>query len=342
MQALVVAAPGHYAIQEVPTPRPGPGQVLIRSRAVGVSRSLIDVLEGKLRPEWVRYPVIPGHEWSGVAADLGEGVTSCAVGDKVVVEGLVYCGTCQFCRRGLTNLCEAGAQIGFTQSGGCAEYVAVPARLVHRLPPSISFEAASLIEPTAVVARGVLRAQPSPGDTVAVVGAGTVGLLAVMLMRMYWPARLVLIGFSDQALAMGRELGATEVINPRRTDPVEAVRQLTGGTGLDLVIEAAGTTEALETTLEAVREGGRAVLLGIPGAQARAVMYERVVAKDLEVHGVQGYTTDVWSRVVRLVASGALQLEAVVRHRFPLARFADALSQYHSPENGTGRIILYP
>src|SRR2546422_8698163 len=201
MKALQITAAGQADLTELENPTIGPEDVLIRSYAVGICGSDVELYQGT-RPEgFYRYPLVPGHEWSGEVAALGERARGLSVGDRVVAEGILLCGTCRSCRMGLTNLCEAGYdEIGFTRPGGMAEYVAVPARLVHTLPPDSSLEQAALLEPTAVVVHGFLRAQPLAGDTVVVLGDGNIGLLAVQVARLYSPDTLVLLGSRDERL----------------------------------------------------------------------------------------------------------------------------------------------
>lgn len=343
MRALVVTAPGHYGLQEIPTPKPGPGEVLVRSRAVGVNRSFMEVLHGRLRPGWATYPVIPGNEWSGTVEAVGAGVTGNFLpGDRVVVEGLLYCGTCVYCRRGLTNQCMTYDQHGFTRPGGCAEFASVPERHVFRLPPSVSFEAAALVEPAAVALRGILRGKPELGDTVAIIGPGTIGLVATLLLRLFAPARIILIGLTQHSLELGRELGATHLVNASVVDPVAAVNELTAGLGVDLVFEAAGTPGALETALKIVRMSGRVVAEGLPPDNVQVDIREMLLLKDLDLHGVLSYTTQVWAQVVRQVAGGGLRLDPVVRHRIPMDRFQEALALMDDPGRHLGKIMLIP
>src|SRR6266849_3444007 len=173
MKALLLKGPGEAVVTELEQPSIGPEDVLIRSRAVGICGSDIELYRG-IRPEgYYRYPVVPGHEWAGEVVAVGELVRGISPGDKVVSEGFLFCDHCRNCRMGLTNLCEAGYdEIGFTCPGGLAEYVAVPARLVHKLPGESSLEEAALLEPTAVVVHAFLRGRPLAGDTVVVVGDG--------------------------------------------------------------------------------------------------------------------------------------------------------------------------
>src|SRR5262249_39100134 len=224
---------------EVETPVCGPADVLVRSRLAGVCRTDLEVLEGELDRRWVVYPCIPGHEWSGVVEQVGEGVTDLAPGDRVVCEGFCYCGICRRGRAGDTNLCEEYDQLGFTRGGGYGELVLVPRRVVHRLPVSVSFDAAVLIEPASVVLQGLLRARPVPGETIGVVGAGTVGALSIVLAKLFAPAAIVAFGIREAELELARRLGATETV------------AVTGGAvahqgELDLVVETAGAVAAVE------------------------------------------------------------------------------------------------
>lgn len=343
MRALVVSGPGAYGLQEVPVPEPGLGEVLIRSRSVGVSRTFMDVLRGRVRSGWVRYPVVPGHEWSGTVEAVGDGsVGEIRPGDRVVVEGLHYCGLCTYCRRGLTNLCVTYDQMGFTRPGGCAEYLTAPARFVHRLPPSVSFEAAALIEPAAVAMRGVMRGRPELSDTVAVIGPGTIGLLAVQILRLFSPSRIILIGLTSPPLELGRQLGATALVNGTETDPVGAVLELTGGVGADMVFDAAGTPSSLEMALHIVRDSGRVVFEGLPHDREPMAVSDLLSVKDLELHCVLSYTSQVWAQVVQRVAGGTLRLEPIIRHRIPLPDFHKALALMDDPTQALGKIILLP
>src|SRR5207248_2131780 len=156
-------------------------------------------------------------------------------------------GTCSNCRVGLTNLCEAGYdEIGFTRPGGLAEYVAVPARLVHQLPTTSSLEEAALLEPTAVVAHAFLRTQPQAGSTVVVIGDGNIGLLAIQIARLFSPAQLVLIGSRSERLALGERLGATHTVNARQDNPQAILAALTRGCGADLVFEGGNRPAGVE------------------------------------------------------------------------------------------------
>src|SRR5919201_298890 len=191
MRAVVVERPGAATLRRVPRPEPGPGEVLVRVGAAGICGSDVEVLEGRRPARYVRYPIIPGHEWAGTVEAVGPNVENVDEGAAVVAEGFRACGDCARCREGRTNLCSADyAETGFTHAGAFAEFLCIPADLVHQLPTGTDVAAAALLEPAACVAQGLLEVDLRPGMRAAVVGSGTLGLLAVALLARYGPSRL--------------------------------------------------------------------------------------------------------------------------------------------------------
>jgi L-iditol 2-dehydrogenase len=334
VKAVVIERPHEVVFREVETPVCGPGDVLVRSRLAGVCRTDLEVLEGALDRRWVRYPCIPGHEWSGVVEAVGEDVRGIAPGDRVVCEGFCYCGMCSRCRAGDTHLCEHYDQLGFTRGGGYGELVLAPHRVVHRLPESVSLDAAVLIEPASVVLRGLLRARPRPGESVGVIGVGTLGALTVVLARLFAPSSVIAYGVRPEELELARKLGSDETAD------------VSGGSAphegeIDVVVETAGVVAALELATRLPRAGGRAVALGIAGAgRELCVPADRFALRDLELIGSVGYTSAVWSRVVELVGAGVVDLAPVIARRVPAERFEDAFRLMSEPDGVVGRILL--
>lgn len=333
MKAVVIERPGEAAFREVEEPVVGPDDVLVRSRRAGVCRTDLEVLAGELDPRWVRYPCIPGHEWSGVVEEVGAKVAEFLPGQRVVCEGIIPCDRCRRCRAGETNICENYDQLGFTRPGGYAELVVAPRRVVHRLPDHASFDAAVLIEPGSVVLRGLERAGLRPGESVGVVGTGTLGSLALVLAQLSTPGRLVAYGIRDEELELARKLGASETVNVER-DPPE-------GDDLDAVVETAGAVPAVELATRLVREGGRVVLLGIAGAgRSLELPADRIALRDLLVLGSVGYTKAVWARMVGLVRDKLVELDPIVTHRFPAAEFQRAFDLLERREGAVAKIVL--
>jgi L-iditol 2-dehydrogenase len=330
----VIERPHEVVYGEIESPVCGPGDVLVRSRYAGVCRTDIEVLEGALDRRWVRYPCIPGHEWSGVIEEVGGDVGDLRPGDRVVCEGFCYCGTCRRCRAGDTHLCEHYDQLGFTRGGGYGELVLAPRRVVHRLPDGVSLDAAVLIEPASVVLRGLTRARLRPGESIGVVGVGTLGALTIVLARLFSPAAIVAYGVREQELELARRLGAAEAID------------VSGGASphageLDLVVETAGAVPAVELATRLPREGGRIVALGIAGEDRElCIPADRFVLRDVELIGSVGYTTAVWSRVVELLGAGLVDLAPVVARRLPAAQFEDAVALMSDADGVVGRILL--
>ena len=338
MRAVRVDRPGAIGLVELPRPRPGPGEVLVAVAAVGICGSDVELLEGSRPSPYVRYPVVPCHEWAGTVAEVGPVVAGLGPGDCVVAEGFRACGRCDRCKEGRTNLCSAEyAETGFTHAGAFAEFVSVPARLVHRLPAAADLEAAALLEPAACVAQGLLEVEPRPGLHAAVVGAGTLGLLAVALLRLASPGRLALVGTRPERLALGRRLGATEVVDVARED---APAQLAGRFGL--VFEATNRPGGGAPALRLARRGGTVVLEGISGSAEPSLVGDVVPLQHLRVQGVFGASGAAWRWVVSLFAAGALDTRPLISHRFGLGEYELAFAALRDRGAGALKVQLVP
>ncbi len=231
MKGVIIRKPHDAEYGDLPRPRITDGQVLVQITRMGVCLSDVEIYDGS-RPEeeYVKYPCIPGHEWWGTEAQIGAGVRHLKGGDRGAVEGHNYCGRCFFCQRGLTNLCESYNELGFTLPGGYAEYVAVRADLAHPFSDSLSFELAVLTEPASCAGYGMLGVPVRPGDTVAVVGPGSMGLLGVAWAKALHAGRIIAIGRSRQREWLARAAGATDYLTMTE-NPTEQVHALTNGRG---------------------------------------------------------------------------------------------------------------
>lgn len=340
MRAIVIDEPNAVALREVETPTPGPGEVRVRSVRAGVCRTDLDIATGALDPRWVRFPVVPGHEWSGVVDSLGEGVPGLEPGQRVVCEGNIPCLSCPRCRAGDTHLCASYDAVGFTRGGGWGEFVVVPARILHSLPDHVSFDAAVLVEPGACVLKALERARIEPSETVGVVGIGAMGALAVRIARLRSPTAIVAYGVRDEELELGLALGADAAVNVARTDAEAETRSIATG-GLDVVVETAGAVAAAELSTRLVREGGRVVMLGIAGRGHELTLpADRIPLRDLSVFGSVGYTTAAWARMVALLGDRLVDLDPIITNRFPLDQYEDAFALMDDRRGIVGRIVL--
>jgi L-iditol 2-dehydrogenase len=340
MRAIVIERPNDISLREIETPEPGPGEVRVRSVRAGVCRTDLDIATGALDPRWVRFPVVPGHEWSGVVDAIGDGVTGVELGRRVVCEGNIPCQRCARCRAGDTHLCANYDAVGFTRGGGWGEFVVVPARILHTLPDHVSFDAAVLVEPGSCVVKALDRARIEPAETVGVVGVGAMGALAIRIARLRSPRTIVAYGLHAGELELARSLGADAVVNVAEADAEEETRELAGG-GLDVVVETAGAVAAVELSTRLAREGGRVVNLGIAGRDVELTLpADRIPLRDLTVFGSVGYTTAAWARMVGLLRDGLVDLDPIVTHRFPLDRFEDAFALMDERRGVVARIVL--
>jgi threonine dehydrogenase-like Zn-dependent dehydrogenase len=332
VKAVVIDRPHDVAYRDVEPPVCGADDVLVRSHKAGVCRTDLEVLDGALDRRWVRYPCIPGHEWSGSVSAVGEQVTDLDPGDRVVCEGIIPCHRCPRCRAGQTHLCQSYDSLGFTRGGGYGELVVAPRHVVHRLPDWVSFDAAVLIEPGSVILRGLERGRLAPGESVGVIGIGTLGSLAVALARLFSPREIVAFGIRPEELELARSLGADHVVNVAESKPQG---------GLDVVLETAGAAPAVELATSLAREGGRIVQLGIAGTgKALDLPADRLPLRDLELIGSIGYTTAVWARMVELVTARLVDLEPIVTHRFAASDFQQAFRLMDRREGIVGKIVL--
>jgi 2-desacetyl-2-hydroxyethyl bacteriochlorophyllide A dehydrogenase len=308
---------------------PGPGQVLVQPAYCGLCGTDLELLAGEVDPAFVRYPLVLGHEWSGVVAAIGDGVTRFEPGTRVVAEGIIPCGRCASCRVGATNVCEIYDEIGFTRPGGAADEIVVPASAVHRLADGVSLRDAALTEPTAVVLTGLEKIRLRPGQRVLVIGDGTIALLAALLVSLWSPGELVVVGRRPEQERQALELGATSFT----TGEPEGV--------FDVAIEAAGASEALVAALGAVRRGGQVLALGLPPTSSTLTLQgDLLVNNDLTVAGSFGYTSAAWARVVALLNAGRLSPGGLVTHVFPLDDFEAAFDALARPSGARGKVML--
>jgi L-iditol 2-dehydrogenase len=332
VKAVVIDRPHEVAYRDVAEPVYGPGDVVVRSHKAGVCRTDLEVLEGALDLRWVRYPCIPGHEWSGSVTEVGADVDDFKRGDRVVCEGLIPCNRCGRCKAGDTHLCANYDSLGFTRAGGWGELVVAPRHVVHRLPDSVSFEAAVLVEPGSVVLRGLERGRLAVGESVGVIGIGTIGALAILLARLFSPREIVAFGIRDEELELAAGLGADQVVKIADSEPAG---------GFDIVLETAGAVAALELATRLPREGGRIVQLGLAGAgKLLELPADRLVLRDLELIGSVGYTTAVWARMLSLVGAGLVELDPLVTHQFAAADFQTAFELMDRREGIVGKVVL--
>ena len=309
MKAAVLHGPRDLRVESAPAPEPGAGEVLVNVTLAGLCGTDYRIWMGK-RP--VHYPRIMGHELVGRLA---------ATGERVVIEPNFSCGQCPLCQEGNRNLCLARTAVGIDVDGGFAELVRVPSQCCWPVPANAADEDLLLTEPLAVVVRAVNRGAPNAGETAAVVGAGTLGLLALQVLRARG-ARVLVVSRTHRRLDLARALGAEE-IHTLSDGPLDAAAcRFSRREGVDLVVETAGAAEAVTQALELVRPGGRVVLTGLPHEPTRVAFFS-VVRREVTLVGSMIYR-DEFPEALRLVASGAVKTRPLVTHQFKLDAIDDA------------------
>ncbi|MEM2003616.1 MAG: alcohol dehydrogenase catalytic domain-containing protein [Nitrososphaerota archaeon] len=256
MKAALLYGPGDVRVEEVDVPHINDDQVLIRVRAVGICQSDIRVIKGISKKRYFSYGRdsygLTGHEWSGEIVDLGKNTKGISIGDRVVPEIIISCGKCKMCIEGRSNLCINKEYI----IRGYAEYAVAPYNHLYKIPHDIDFEEAALAEPLAVTLHANTIANPQPGTTVVIIGAGPMGLLNLMLSKLSG-ARVIVSDIIDERLQKAKYLGADDVINPMRENITTRLREVNDGFGADIVIVCASSTKAIENGINAVGSGGK-------------------------------------------------------------------------------------
>jgi L-iditol 2-dehydrogenase len=334
MQALVKTqkGAGFVELRDVPEPSPGPGEALIEIKACGVCGTDIHVLHDRF-PYWP--PVILGHEFAGVVVETGPDTHTIRVGDRVVGEPHTQaCGHCYLCRTGNIQICPMKRSPGWGIDGAFTRYLKMPERLLHRIPDSMSYELAAVVEPTANAVHDVIeRGGVTAGDFVVVLGPGPIGLLAALAARAAGARHVVIAGApadEEYRLSKARALGFETVLNAASQDPAEVVRELTGGLGADLVVECSGSPAAAASTVDLVRKKGRICVIGMTGKEAIPFPWDKAAFKvcDIVFNLSTGYTS--WDRTIHLVAGGLIPAGEIVTHRMPLSEWRNAFDEIES------------
>jgi L-iditol 2-dehydrogenase len=343
MKALLLTEYKHLELVDLPIPEIGPGDVLVRVQACGVCGSDIhgyDGSSGRRVP-----PLVMGHEAAGIIARTGSDVRGFSEGDPVTFDSMVSCGHCHFCRRGQTNLCDNRQVVGVStgdwkRNGAFAEYVAVPARILYRLPAGLPFPRAALIEAVSVAVHAVNLTPIRLGDTAVVVGAGMIGVLCIQALRAAGCGTIIAVDLEDAKLDLARELGATASFNPRHEDVPQAVAALTQGRGADLAFEVVGHSSPLKTAVAAVRKGGSVTLVGNLAPNVELPL-QSVVTREIRLIGSCGSNGE-YPECIDLITRGVIRVDPIISAIAPLDEGASWFGRLYSQEPGLMKVILKP
>jgi threonine 3-dehydrogenase len=342
MKALRKMSPARgLNLEKVEVPEIGPTDALIRVRAASICGTDLHIYGwDRWSASRIKPPLTLGHEFCGYVEKVGSEVKGLAVGDFVSAEMHVNCGYCRQCRTGQPHICQNLEIIGIDRDGAFAEFVRIPGRNVWKVDPSIPEHYAAIMDPLGNAVHTVLAGDIA-GQTVVVTGCGPIGLMAIAVAKACGCSTLLATEVNAHRIALAKEMGADEVVNPAETDAVAEVRQKTEGAGADVLLEMSGNPQAIQQGFRMLRTGGRASLLGIPSQPVTLDVVEDIVFKGATVQGIYGRRMfETWVQMTALLKSGRLNLEPLFRERLALDQFAGAFELLEGGQ--AGKVLFYP
>lgn len=347
MLALQLTEYRKLQLVNLPVPSPAPDEVLIQVAACGICGSDVHGFDGSTGRRIP--PLVMGHEAAGVIAAVGSTAQGFAIGERVTFDSTIACGSCRFCKEGAVNLCDRREVLGvscgdYRRNGAFAEYVAVPARIVYRLPDSLSFDHAAMIEAVSVALHAVGLAAPQKGSTALVVGAGMIGLLILQSLRLAGCRDILVTDIDAGRLQMAKKLGATETIQAgaaMSSDEIaEQVRESTGREGIDIVLEAVGTAATVRTAIASARKNGTVTLVGNLAPEVPLPL-QMVVTRQLRLQGSCASAGE-YPQAIELMANKTIDVASMLSASAPLAEGARWFERLYAHEANLMKVVLTP
>lgn len=343
MKALLLTANKRLEVLDYDTPVPGPGELLIAVAACGICGSDVhgyDGSSGRRIP-----PLIMGHEAAGVVAQTGAGVSHFRTGDRVTFDSTIYCGKCRFCHTGEVNLCDNREVLGvscgeYRRNGAFAEYVVIPERIAYRLPESMPFAQAALLEPAAVALHALAVSDARNPGSALVIGAGMIGLLTMQAALAAGFSRVFIADIDATRLQLASQLAPVTVLHAAGADLVRALHEHTEGAGVDAVFEAVGRNETVSTAIDAVRKGGTVTLIGNVTPTV-ALPLQKVVSRQIRLQGTAASAGE-YPRAIESIASGTMNVAPLISAVAPLEEGPLWFERLHSGEPGLMKVVLAP
>jgi L-iditol 2-dehydrogenase len=336
MKAAVWYGGKDIKLEDLPTPKIKDDEVLVKVKAVSICGSDLHAYIGVSKRRIP--PLVMGHEFSGEVVKLGSNVKGLKEGERVVLEPVLSCGKCVLCQRGRSNICENMKLVGLHLSGAFSEYVSIPARKCHKLPNSVSFEEASLVEPLAVAVHAVNLTSLEKGEDICIIGSGAVGLMTLQVVKNTNAGKIFVIDMLDYRLGLAKKLGATTTINAKKEDPVKEV--LADG-GVGTVFEAVGHQKTVQQALAMVGKGGKVTIIGMLEATMELGMLD-VTVKEIEIRGSYGYTSYDFKLALKLIAEGRVKVKPLITHVLPLRDIAKGFDILSKGSENVIKVILKP
>ncbi len=343
MKALLLRAYNEFELTEFPEPAIAADEVLVRVKACGICGSDVHGMTGSTGRRIP--PIVMGHEASGVIARTGAAVTTWHAGDRVTFDSTVYCGECDFCRAGRFNLCDRRCVLGvscgdYRRHGAFADFVAVPQRILYRMPDAVPFEQAAMVEALSVAVHAVNRGTPKPGEFVLVIGTGMIGLLVIQVLRARGCGPIIAVDRDAGRLAEARRNGATHTLVASADNLAPQIQQLAGRGGVEVAFEVVGATQPIQLAVDATRKGGRIVLVGNFSPRAELPL-QAVVSREITLLGSCSSNGE-YPESLELLASGKVNVSSLISAIAPLAEGASWFERLHKTEPGLMKVVLVP
>ena len=343
MKALVLNQYNRFDYQDMDTPSIGPTEVLVQVKAVGICGSDVHGMDGSTGRR--QPPIVMGHEAAGSIHETGSEVTQWKQGERVTFDSTVYCGGCWFCRRGDINFCDHRRVLGvscddYRCHGAFAEYVAIPQRILYKLPENLSFEQAAMVEPLSIAVHAVERTKISLNDTAVVVGTGMVGLLVVQALRARGCGQIIAVDLEQNKLDLACEFGADLGLKSDACDVAETVRKVTDGRGADVAFEVVGITPAVAMGIDCLRKGGSFTLVGNLSPRVELGL-QSVVTRGITLNGSCASRGE-YPACLDMMARGDVKVEPLMSATAPLAEGNAWFQRLYKKEPGLMKVILVP
>lgn len=337
MLQQVMTKPGEITFREIPVPKPGPDQVLVKIKKIGICGSDIHVYHGS--HPYTSYPVTQGHEVAGQVVALGEYVRDVQPGDKVTIEPQVFCGRCYPCLHGKYNLCEKLKVMGFQTTGTASEYFAVDSSKVTKLPDNLSYGEGAMIEPLAVTIHAAKRFPDLKGANTVVLGCGPIGILLIQSLKALGVAHVLATDISDTRLALAKELGADWVVNTKNEDYAEALAAAYGPDKADVVYECAGSDITMEQAIQNARKGSVIILVAVFGKRA-SVDLAKLNDSELDLNTSMMYRHEDYVDAIRLVNEGKIRLKPLQSAKFSFRDYQKAYEYIDTHRETTMKVLI--
>ncbi|HEV2487931.1 MAG TPA: galactitol-1-phosphate 5-dehydrogenase [Terracidiphilus sp.] len=343
MKSLLLSEYSHLEIADLPLPAVGRGEVLVRVEACGICGSDVHGFDGSTGRRIP--PIVMGHEAAGTVETVGGGASKYKKGDRVTFDSTIYCGECQYCKRGQINLCDNREVIGvscgdYRRHGAFAEYVVVPERIMYPLPKDFSFDEAAMLEAVSVALHGVKVSQVAGGETALVIGAGMIGLLTLQAARAAGCKLVFITDVDETRLKLAKQVGADEVLHCSGAELVAEVMRLTGGNGVDIALEAVGRNETVAAAIDCTRKGGTVTLIGNIMPEVTLPL-QKVVVRQLRLQGSCASSGE-YPEAIELIANGKIQVKPLITAVVSLEEGPRWFERLHSREPNLMKVILNP